>query len=378
MAAINKRGPYQWRAQIRRHGFPPLSKTFTTKAEAEAWAKMNESEMARGIWVSRGEAEATTLHEALERYEQEVTPGKKSAAGERSFLRIWRATPMATRPLASIRSADVAKLRDTWLKEYQPATVLRRLAVLSHVFTIARKEWGMESLSNPVELVRKPQPDNARTRRIASETAMSDRQRPVDEPGQRNASEGELERIVAASGSAMLPAIIKLAVETAMRRSEIVGLRWEHIDLDRRVAHLPATKNGSSRDVPLSSRAIQVLAALKRDALDAREDQDESGEASTVDGAVFGIRSDAVTRAFERAVTRARKSYLRECEAERKRADARYLTDLRFHDLRHEATSRLAEIFPLHELTKITGHKDPRMLMRYYHPRAEDLAKRLM
>ena len=68
MAAINKRGPYQWRAQIRRHGFPPLSKTFTTKAEAEAWAKMSESEMARGVWVSRGEAEATTLYEALERY----------------------------------------------------------------------------------------------------------------------------------------------------------------------------------------------------------------------------------------------------------------------------------------------------------------------
>ena len=376
MAAINKRGPYQWRAQIRRHGFPPLSKTFTTKAEAEAWAKMNESEMARGVWVSRGEAEATTLHEALERYEEEVTPGKKSAAGEKSFLRIWRATTMAKRPLASIRSADVAKLRDVWLKEYQPATVLRRLAVLSHVFTIARKEWGMESLSNPVELVRKPQPDNARTRRIAVEVPKADPLQPADEPAPRNASDGELERIVAASGSVLLPAVITLAVETAMRRGEVVGLRWEHIDLDRRVAHLPATKNGSSRDVPLSSRAIQVLAALKDDRIDAKEDGEEPGESGPDDGAVFGIRSDAVTRAFERAVTRARKGYLHECKEKRQKPDARYLTDLRFHDLRHEATSRLAEIFPLHELTKITGHKDPRMLMRYYHPRAEDLAKK--
>jgi len=170
-----------------------------------------------------------------------------------------------------------------------------------------------------------------------------------------------------------LPAVITLAVETAMRRGELVGLRWEHIDLDRRVAHLPATKNGSSRDVPLSSRAIQVLAALKDDRIDAKEE----GESGTDDGAVFSIRSDAVTRAFERAVTRARKGYLLECQEKRKKPDARYLTDLRFHDLRHEATSRLAEIFPLHELTKITGHKDPRMLMRYYHPRAEDLAKRL-
>ena len=78
-----------------------------------------------------------------------------------------------------------------------------------------------------------------------------------------------------------------------------------------------------------------------------------------------------------RAVARARNLYVEECREAQQRPDERFLTDLRFHDLRHEATSRLASIFPMHELTKITGHKDPRMLMRYYHPRAEDLAKRL-
>lgn len=373
MAAINKRGPYQWRAQIRRHGFEPLSKTFTTKAEAEAWAKMNESEMSRGVWMSRGEAEATTLHDALERYELEVTPAKKTAAGERSFLRIWKATTMAKQALAAIRSSDVAKLRDQWLKDYQPATVLRRLAVLSHVFTIARKEWGMESLSNPVELVRKPQPNNARTRRIAIEASQTGPEKSDEETPLRAASNGELERVVAASSSSSLPSIVWLAVETAMRRSEIVGLRWEHIDLERRVAHLPSTKNGSSRDVPLSTRAVNILAALQKvdDCVEADFESTED------DGRVFGIRSDAVTRAFERAVARARKEFVGQCKETRQKPDARYLTDLRFHDLRHEATSRLAEIFPLHELTKITGHKDPRMLMRYYHPRAEDLAKRL-
>lgn len=373
MAAINKRGPYQWRAQIRRHGFTPLSKTFTTKAEAEAWAKMNESEMSRGVWMSRGEAEATLLLDALKRYELEVTPSKKTATGEKSFLRIWKATAMANQPLAAIRSSDVAKLRDLWLKDYQPATVLRRLAVLSHVFTIARKEWGMESLSNPVELVRKPQPNNARTRRIAVEAVLPEIAESDGAPKQRAASNGELERVVAASGSSLLPSIIWLAVETAMRRSEIVGLRWEHIDLERRVAHLPSTKNGSSRDVPLSTRAVNILVALQG------EDGDggEEGEDTDNDGRVFGIRSDAVTRAFERAVVRARKVFVDECNEIRQKPNTRYLTDLRFHDLRHEATSRLAEIFPLHELTKITGHKDPRMLMRYYHPRAEDLAKRL-
>ncbi len=92
---------------------------------------------------------------------------------------------------------------------------------------------------------------------------------------------------------------------------------------------------------------------------------------------MFDIRSDAVTRAFERAVIRARKLYEDECRVAQRTPDTRFLVDLRFQDLRHEAVSRLASLFPLHELTRITGHKDPRMLMRYYHPQAEDLAKRL-
>lgn len=168
MATITKRGPYQWRAQVRRHGYPAQSKTFNTKVEAEAWANMIESEMSRGVWISRSEAEATTLFEALKRYEKEVSSMKKGTAQELSVLKACTLVDLAKRPLAAIRSADLAKLRDEWLKDYKPATVLRRLAVLSHVFNIARKEWGMENLSNPVELVRKPQPNNARTRRIPS------------------------------------------------------------------------------------------------------------------------------------------------------------------------------------------------------------------
>jgi integrase len=375
MASIRKRGQYQWEAQVRRRGYPAQSKTFNTKAEAEAWAKMIESEMSRGVWVSRSEAEATTLYEALTRYEEEVSPAKKGAAQESSILKTCKAIDLAKRPLAAIRSADVAKLRDEWLKDYKPATVLRRLAVLSHVFNIARKEWGMESFSNPVELVRKPQPNNARTRRIATVDPSADTLGSDNPESERGAQDGELERVVAASGSALLPSIIWLAVETAMRRGEIVTLRWEHVDLKRRVAHLPATKNGSARDVPLSSRAVAVLQVLKDAHDDAKNEADDDEEADN--GRVFEIRSDAVTRAFERAVARARKLYVDECKVAKQRPDGRFLTDLRFHDLRHEATSRLASIFPMHELTKITGHKDPRMLMRYYHPRAEDLAKRL-
>ncbi|EON17355.1 plasmid recombinase [Cupriavidus sp. GA3-3] len=332
--------------------------------------------MSRGVWLSRSEAESTTLYEALTRYEEEISAVKKGAGPESSVLRTLREVELARRPMASIRGANVASLRDEWLRTYRPATVLRRLALLSHVFNIARKEWGMESLSNPVELVRKPQPDNARTRRIAAGCTVEAGTGGDDAESSRGTQEGELERVVAASGSALLPSIICVAVETAMRRSEIVALRWEHVDLKRRVAHLPATKNGSARDVPLSSRAVAALQALK-DAQDNARDESGGGEGVPTPERVFEIRCDAVTRAFERAVTRARKRYIDECNAAKQRPDGKFLSDLRFHDLRHEATSRLASIFPMHELTKITGHRDPRMLMRYYHPHVEDLAKRL-
>ena len=378
MASFRKRGELQWQARVRRRGYPDQVKTFNTRADAEEWARAIEHQIDRGAFVSRTEAEATTLYEALSRYEREITAHKKGEVAERSVLRIWKASELAIRTMPAIRSSDIAKLRDQWLKSVKPATVLRRFQVLSHVFNIARKEWGMESLSNPLELVRKPQPNNARTRRLIMESCegLTKGSEPVASPGacteqdpSRSTQDDELARIIAATTSTTLPAIIQLALETAMRRSEIVSLRWEHIDLKDRVAHLPKTKNGDSRDVPLSSKAVAVFESLT--VANASTPQEIN------DTRVFQIRSDAVTRAFERAVTRARKVYETECQKAKIKPALRYLTDLRFHDLRHEATSRLAEIFPMHELTKITGHKEPRMLMRYYHPRAKDLAKRL-
>lgn len=349
MASFRKRGELQWQARIYRKGYPLQVKTFMTRADAEAWARQVESEFDRGTFVSRAEAESTSLKECLERYKREVSVHKKGASQEAYILQTLLETPLAARMMASIRSADVAALRDEWLKTLKPATVLRRLAILSHVFSISRKEWGMESLNNPIEVIRKPQPKNARTRRVTEKSSSS-----------KGKAEDELALIKAASDSPHLPAIIDLAVETAMRREEIALLRWEHIDLKNRVAHLPDTKNGSARDVPLSPKATDILKGLPRE-----------GERP------FDVRADAITRAFIRARDRARKEYEAACRESKTKPDGSFLVDLRFHDLRHEATSRLAEIFPLHELTRITGHKDPRMLMRYYHPKAMELAKKL-
>ena len=129
-----------------------------------------------------------------------------------------------------------------------------------------------------------------------------------------------------------------------MRQGELLALRWERVDLEARTAYLEDTKNGEARTVPLSSRAVAVLEALPRSA----------------NGRVFPITAQAVKLSWGRACKRAG------------------IKGLHFHDLRHEATSRLAEKLPnLIELAAVTGHKDLRMLKRYYHPRAADLARKL-
>lgn len=312
----------RWQAKVRRHGIT-MSETFASKSSAEAWARKIESEIERGLWRDSSEADRTSLSEALPRYEREKTKTKRSAIKEKSIIRVLLEEPIAKLALSRIRSSDCAAMVERWKRgKLAPATIKRRLNVLSHLFETARREWGMESLTNPVKLLKLPPVKDERDRRVSDE---------------------EIEALLSASGSSWLKAIVMLAVETAMRRSEIVGLTWANIDLRRRVAHLPETKNGDARDVPLSSRAVAILEDLPRN----------------ISGRVFDCRENSVTQAFERAAKRAG------------------LKDLRFHDLRHEATSRLAERLQMHELAKVTGHKSPRMLMRYYHPRAEDLARKI-
>ena len=153
MATFQLRGNRQWRAMIRHKGWPEQSRTFDTKADAERWARAIEGEMDRGIFVSRKEAESTTLGEALERYGKEVSALKKGAVQELSVVRMLSGSPLSRMFLAAIQGKDIAKYRDAMLADgYSPITIKRRLSVLSHLFTIATKEWGMEGLVNPVRL----------------------------------------------------------------------------------------------------------------------------------------------------------------------------------------------------------------------------------
>lgn len=297
-----------------------------------------------------------TLEEALVRYLSEVSSKKKSHYQEKSIAKVWRSTHVIQRSLSRITPTDLMRLRDKWLEQFKPATVTRRLALLSHLYTIARKDWQLHWLANPAQLVRRPTIDDARERRLFERIRLNGV--PEDE-----CPRTELEWLIRATQSADLPIIMLLAVESGMRRTEITMLKREQLELVHGVVKLTDTKNGDTRYVPLSPFAKD---ALRRHVI-----------GKPIRGRIFSISPGAVTRGFIRARVKARKQYETLCKRYGRRPHHAYFNDLRFHDLRHEATSRLADVFAAHELGKVTGHRDGRMLARYYHPRGRDLARKL-
>ena len=342
MATFRKRSG-SWQAIVKKKGFGQIARTFNTKGEAEAWAKVAESELVRGVFVSRAEAENTSLSDALDRYEREVTPLKKGIIQELSRIRILKSSHLASRSLASLQGKDIAVYRDYRLKEVSPATLRRELTILSSVFKYAIKEWGMGGLVNPVEAIRLPSArGKIRDRRLLP---------------------GELDRILATSESPVLPDIARFAVETGMREAEISRMEWEHVDLKKKVYFMPFdSQRKPTRNVPLSSEALAILERIPR----------------RLDGKVWGVTGHAISVAWRRAVARARRLYEKECEERKEKPDPAFLVNLTFHDLRHEATSRFFEkgLNPM-QAAAITGHKTLQMLKRYTHLKAEDLAEML-
>ena len=318
-----------WQARVRKRGYPAQTKTFRVKAEAVAWAKSVETEMERGAWRDRKDAENTTLKEALDRYAEEVTTRKKEQKSELAKIRQWQSRPIASMFLSNVRGREVSEVVKVMEEEGKGGNTIRlHLAVLSHLYTVARAEWGMESLANPVELIRKPKLPTGRDRRLVG---------------------NEEERLLAscsASKNRYLKSVVMFALETGMRVDEIIEKTlWEHVDVRKRKVLLIDTKNGTDRSVPLSSIAVATLEALPSCART---------------GKVFATTYNAIHLAYVRACKRAA------------------ITGLTFHDLRHEATSRLFEKgFNPMEVSAITGHKTLQMLKRYTHLRAEDLAKRM-
>lgn len=325
MATIRKKGDRQWHAQIRKRGYPAQTKTFSTKSDAERWATIIESEMERGVFVSRTEAENTFVSDVLTRFENEVLPTKRSEQSDKSRIKTLQEEFGAFR-LASLTTSQVANFRDRRLKIVGPQSVIHEINLLNRVLKAASMDWGIALPGGlATASVRKPVKPRGRDRRV---------------------SESEIQQILDVTQSVELATIIALAVETGMRRNELASLTWEHLYLDRQTAHLPRTKTDVPRTVPLSTMAIAALRRLP----------------VKTEGRVFKLQAESMSQAFERA-----------CEPHRAN-----IVGLRFHDLRHEATSRLFEKgLNVMEVAAITGHKTLEMLKRYTHLRAEDLAKKI-
>ncbi len=325
MATIRKRNPYQWEVRIRKRGYPTTCKTFETKVEADAWAKETETAMNKNQFVSTKEAERYTLSECLDRYIEEYIPRLKSTKPKTYTARAIQRRPIAKRLMSTIRAKDIADYRrEREAEGLSGSTILLEFALLSKVFNLARSDWGMEGLQNPIQLVSKPKPAKGRERRLEA---------------------GEEEKLLKEAPSHFRPVIL-FALATAMRREEIASLKWKNVDLKRKSALLLDTKNTETRSVPLSPVALDILRTIPR-----QENQE----------LVFGIGADQITRIMSEICKKAG------------------LVDLRFHDLRHEATSRLFENTDLDimEIRAITGHKTLQMLLRYTHLRTSRLADRL-
>ena len=239
MASIRKRNGL-WQVQVRSKHTGSTSKSFHRKTDAERWATAQEALMQSGQWQEKMPSHFT-IGSMLKRYLETVTPAKRGKAQEtRRLHRLFRETQLMSINLDQAKPCVFADFRDRRIHDGVRACQYD-LVLMRHAWNIARVEWGWPLPDNPISLIKMPKNNPPRERRL---------------------KDGEFERLKVAaqkSRSWYLWPIVVLAIETAMRRGEILGLRWEHIDLDRKTAFLPITKNGSSRWVPLSDEAFAKL-----------------------------------------------------------------------------------------------------------------------
>ncbi len=340
MASIMQRGPV-WRAMIRRKG-QSLTATFDTKASAEAWAAREEARIMVGATAAQVKAtpSSATVADLLQRYARDVSPKHDGAKQEQMMLdKLARMLPV---PLATFDRAAAAKWRDDRLR--MPAqrrkgalmgagSVIREMSLMSHAFKIAKLEWGIIK-ENPWTDVEKPRSPEARDRRVSDD----ERAAIIKELGWDGVSTpDDLREWIAWSYC--------LALETMMRRGEILGMTWRHVHLDRRFVHLPKTKNRTKRDVPLSSAALALFKMIREGLPDAH---------------VVHVCMHTFVAYFRIAV-----------------ADAG-VEVMHFHDTRHEAITRNARKFKtVLDLSRASGHKSMQSQMRYVETTAEEMAEHL-
>jgi integrase len=350
LATIEKRGPSQYRARVRRAGVDkPITRTFESKLEAEKWARRLEADVDAGkriLFLATPELQTLTLRSALERYRDEKTVHKAGAPQERNRIGRWLKHPLAEKLLHQIVPGDLEQHRDQRLAEGKAfATVRHELDIISQVYEAARFSWRMRDLENPMKHIKRP-PAWANPRNIRLKGTVDLRTfLAAVAPTSKHCTKAQRE---AATRCALA---LEFAIETSLRRGEVAAITPAHTNFNEhwvevgREGMLHGHLKGGTRRVALSSRAIQILKSL---------------EPRNPHSSWFGVSA----RTLSAAVLRARHKL--------------GIGNLRLHDFRHEATSALFEKgLTQIEVSTMTGHKSLTTLKRYTHPDISEIAKKL-
>lgn len=289
-----------------------------------AWAAETEQTLSPD-----GLIDGKTLSDLFNRYRDEITPSKKSHRTEHNRLNKFLREPLALMPLADVKQTHFDSWIEIFLTRIKSSSVNRDLNLLSAVFEQG-KRWRW-ALANPIRGIRRPKNPHPRDRRI-SDTEI---ERILDSLGFDGKTVAVLRDIIAVA--------FLFALETAMRQGEIWGLKWEDVYLDKRFVRLHETRNGTKSDVPLSTEAVRLLSLLSPD----------------TGIKVFATNQASSGTLFRRCLVLAG------------------IKGLTFYDTRHEALTRLARKLQVLDLARMVGHRDPRSLMIYYNPTAEEIAAHL-
>lgn len=326
MASIQERkdghGKIHFRVQIRLKGFPPETASFERKTDAKIWAAQTEAAIREGRYFKKAEAKRHTLTETIDRYIKEILPRKPRTAPNQGPQLQWWKERLGNYTLADMTPSLIVECRGGLVKETSAANANRYMAALSHVFTIAMKEWEWC--------------DDTPFRRISRLTEARGRVRFLDDIERK-----ALLTACRENGNPNLYDVVVIALCTGCRKNEILTLRWPDVDLERGQFTLKDTKNGTPRAVPLVGHALELM---KERARIRRIDTDFCFPYSNMP------KPADIDRDFARARDKAK------------------IKDFRFHDLRHSAASYLAmNGASLAEIAAVLGHKTLSMVQRYAH-----------
>lgn len=341
----------KWRAIIRREGHRVVSQTgFDTKEEGKDWARVIETEMLFGIKLPEKvpSRPATTLDDALTTYKTTETVKKKSADREINRITLVKRQKIAQKNLKDITSEDI----NDYIKERMNSpnkrgkttsgsTVRLEVMLISAVY----KTCSDKSLINPVQKATLPKKTNGR-------------ERVLFEHEYEYLKKGFAE---AMPKTACMNDLLDIAIETGMREGELLKIQFFDIYFKNRYIHLSHTKSGVPRDVPLSPNAILILDRLNR-------------ESTNTEARVFKLSQDALVRAFPKACQAGKKIYEKETGS---LPSPRFLNNLKFHDLRHQAATRWSKFLHAQELAKMFGWKTLELVMLYYNPDIPTIADKL-